>query len=159
MLPVGKKWIFMNIYSIRSKRKTRIIQILNVEKAGCRREKLVHLRIWQYVYLASLDLWPQLISLESLLNFILSGNSILKNLVFLRLHYGTPFTQMVSNKAGLTWMSVAQCLSFTHKWRVIWPRSVRSLMRRNWLSGARDLAAQTDKSPFAMQFLCRHLSP
>lgn len=72
----------MNIYSIGSKRKTRIIQLLNVEKAGWRREKHVHLSLCQYVYLASLDLWPQLISLESLLNFILSGNSILKNLVF-----------------------------------------------------------------------------
>lgn len=155
MLPVGKKWIFMNIYSIGSKRKTRIIQILNVEKAGCRREKLVHLRIWQYVYLASLDLWPQLISLESLLNFILSGNSILKNLFFLKTALRHTFH---TNGEQRSWsdLDVSDTMSVT---RAIWPRSVRSLMRRNWLSGAEDLAAQTDKSPFAMQFLCRHLSP
>lgn len=155
MLPVGKK---MNIYEhlfYRKQEKTRIIQILNVEKAGCRREKLVHLRIWQYVYLASLDLWPQLISLESLLNFILSGNSILKNLFFLKTALWHTFH---TNGEQRSWsdLDVSDTMSVT---RAIWPRSVRSLMRRNWLSGAEDLAAQTDKSPFAMQFLCRHLSP
>lgn len=87
MLPVGKNEYLWTFTLSEARGKIGLFSSLMFKKQG--RRKIVCFSLWRYVYLASLDLWPQLISLESLLNFILSGNSVFKTSGLSRLHHVT----------------------------------------------------------------------